>query len=200
MAKTATSKKRKSRELFKHNKLSEAEGKWGKAVTNTLIDGGVVLVGGLVGATVGRFSLGAGFVLTTLGYQFNNSILSRFGLGLMASSVVGAVSDLGSTPSQAKGLEGVVDNAVYRAGVFVDDMSKKIWLDKAIEAVKGKDAGVQGLGYAQVYVEDGALAGFGNLTQDEQAGIESALNRYQKEQNLVLNQQALKGTSNYTLL
>ncbi len=135
-------KKAKKKNLMHHisNKL-ETKGN----VKNTMLETGKDLIvgvigGGLVGAVIGRASLGAGAVVTGAGHYAGNNLATIFGIGMMASNGF----QKSKAVSGLDGLEGIKE----RVQAYKETFSEKLFLDKLI--VK-KGIAANGIGDVQYF-------------------------------------------------
>lgn len=114
-------------------------------IKNTAVQTGTeilicVVGGGLLGAAIGRPSLGVGIVTTGLGHYSGNKMIQLLGLGMMAANGFQgsrAVSGL-------EGLEGVKE----RLQAYKESFSEKLYLDKFR---KKPSAGTNGIGDLQYF-------------------------------------------------
>jgi len=114
-------------------------------VKNTLMETGKdllvgVIGGGLVGAAIGKPSLGVGLILTGVGHYSENRLATLFGIGLMASNGF----QVGKGINGLEGLEGVKE----RIQAYKENFSEKLYLDKI---VKKKVGGTSGFGEVQYF-------------------------------------------------
>jgi len=114
-------------------------------VKNTLMETGKdllvgVIGGGLVGAAIGKPSLGVGLILTGVGHYSENRLATLFGIGLMASNGF----QVGKGINGLEGLEGVKE----RIQAYKENFSEKLYLDKI---VKKKAGGTSGFGDVQYF-------------------------------------------------
>lgn len=109
-----------------------------------------VIGGGLVAAIIGKPAFLAGLGVTGVGHFTGNSLISTFGLGMMAGGNI-----VSSTVSGVDNLEGL-DGAKERVLAFKDSMMQRTFLDKIIK----KDATtVSGTVGELQYFDYGQMAG-----------------------------------------
>lgn len=98
-------------------------------VKNTVLETGKVLLvgvigGGLIGAAMGRVSLGAGALVTGAGHYSGNKLATILGVGMMAAN--------GFQRSKGvSGLEGL-DGVKERLQAYKETFSEKLFIDKLI--------------------------------------------------------------------
>ena len=98
-------------------------------VKNTMLETGKVLLvgvigGGLIGAAMGRVSLGAGALVTGAGHYSGNKLATILGVGMMAAN--------GFQRSKGvSGLEGL-DGVKERLQAYKETFSEKLFIDKLI--------------------------------------------------------------------
>ena len=114
-------------------------------VKNTLLETGKdllvgVIGGGVVGAAIGRASLGIGAAVTGVGHYANNKMATIFGIGMMASNGF----QRGKAVSGLDGMEGVQE----RLQAYKETFSEKLFLDKLTP--KKADT-VKGIGEVQYF-------------------------------------------------
>ena len=114
-------------------------------VKNTLLETGKdllvgVIGGGVIGAAIGRASLGIGAVVTGAGHYANNKMATIFGIGMMASNGF----QRGKAVSGLDGLDGVQE----RLQAYKETFSEKFFLDKI--TAKKTDT-VKGIGEVQYF-------------------------------------------------
>ena len=114
-------------------------------VKNTLLETGKdllvgVIGGGLIGAAIGRPSLGVGALVTGIGHYANNKLATIFGIGMMASN--------GFQKSKGvNGLEGM-DGVKERLQAYKETFSEKLFLDKLTSK---KSQATNGMGNVQYF-------------------------------------------------
>ena len=114
-------------------------------VKNTLLETGKDLVvgvigGGLIGAAIGKASLGVGALVTGAGHYANNNMATIFGIGMMAANGF----QRGKSVSGLDGLDGVKE----RVQAYKETFSEKLFIDKLIAK---KTAAVNGIGNIQYF-------------------------------------------------
>ena len=114
-------------------------------VKNTLLETGKDLVvgvigGGLIGAAIGKASLGIGALVTGAGHYANNKMATIFGVGMMAANGF----QKGKSISGLDGLDGVKE----RVQAYKETFSEKLFIDKLIAK---KTAAVNGMGNVQYF-------------------------------------------------
>jgi len=136
---------------------------------------GGVIVGGAIGAAVGKPSLLVGIGVTGLGHFMGQRLLSQVGVGMMASNIFQK-----STVSGLEGLDGVKDRLV----AFKEGFKEKLYLDKILK----KKQTVEGIGNLQYFNypnevgntdDDDLSGGLSDLNNVERQLEESAMNRLQ---------------------
>lgn len=114
-------------------------------VKNTLLETGKDLVvgvigGGLVGAAIGKASLGVGALVTGAGHYANNKMATIFGIGMMAANGFQKTKSMG-------GLDGL-DGVKERVQAYKETFSEKLFIDKLVSK---KTAAVNGMGNIQYF-------------------------------------------------
>ena len=114
-------------------------------VKNTVLETGKdllvgVIGGGLIGAAIGRASLGVGALVTGVGHYANNKLATIFGVGMMASNGF----QKGKGVSGLDGLDGVKE----RLQAYKETFSEKLFLDK-LTSKKGQ--ATNGMGEVQYF-------------------------------------------------
>jgi hypothetical protein len=117
-------------------------------VKNTLLETGKdllvgVIGGGIVGAAIGKPSLGIGILVTGVGHYTNNKLATIFGIGMMAANGF----QKGNGVNGLEGLEGL-EGVKERLQAYKVNFSEKLFLDKII---KKKTGTVAGLGNVQYF-------------------------------------------------
>jgi len=132
----------KKKGFIKHmSKSLETKGN----VKNTMLETGKDLVvgvigGGLIGAAIGKASLGVGALVTGAGHYANNNMATIFGIGMMAANGF----QRGKSVSGLDGLDGVKE----RVQAYKETFSEKLFIDKLIAK---KTAAVNGMGNIQYF-------------------------------------------------
>lgn len=115
------------------------------SVKNTVLETGKdlligVIGGGLVGAAMGRASLGVGAIITGAGHYADNKLAAIFGMGMMAAN--------GFQKSKGvNGLEGM-DGVKERLNAYKDNFAEKLFIDKLISK---KVVSANGVGEVQFF-------------------------------------------------
>ena len=114
-------------------------------VKNTVLETGKdllvgVIGGGLIGAAIGKASLGIGALVTGVGHYSDNKLATIFGVGMMASNGF----QKGKAVSGLDGLDGVKE----RVMAYKETFSEKLFLDKIIPK---KAAATNGIGEVQYF-------------------------------------------------
>lgn len=114
-------------------------------VKNTLLETGKdllvgVIGGGVIGAAIGRASLGIGALVTGAGHYANNKMATIFGIGMMASNGF----QRGKAVSGLDGMDGVQE----RLQAYKETFSEKLFLDKLTPK---KSDTVKGIGEVQYF-------------------------------------------------
>lgn len=151
-------------------------------VKNTMLETGKDLVvgvigGGLIGAAIGKASLGVGALVTGAGHYANNKMATIFGIGMMASNGF----QKGKSVSGLDGLDGVKE----RIQAYKETFSEKLFIDKLIAK---KTASISGMGNIQYFNypndADGDLAA---LDYIENQITESGMQQMQTSEGSFLN-------------
>jgi len=114
-------------------------------IKNTVLETGKdllvgVIGGGLIGAAIGRPSLGIGALVTGVGHYANNKMATIFGVGMMASNGF----QKGKGVSGLDGLDGVKE----RLQAYKETFSEKLFLDKLMSK---KSETTNGMGAVQYF-------------------------------------------------
>ncbi len=99
-----------------------------------------VIGGGLIGAAIGKASLGIGALVTGVGHYSDNKLATIFGVGMMASNGF----QKGKAVSGLDGIDGVKE----RVMAYKETFSEKLFLDKIIPK---KAAAINGIGEVQYF-------------------------------------------------
>jgi len=92
----------------------------------TLKDAAGGVVGGFVGAALGRLSFFAGLIITAIGNFFKNKAATTLGIGMMTSSGMA----IGQSAFGATEKKSVFEDAKERLVNFKNIMAQKLFLDK----------------------------------------------------------------------
>jgi hypothetical protein len=162
--------------IVTHAKLNQAKGSFKKSGILLLTDLGFVLLGGVAGAFLGRWSGVAGIGLTLAGYYNDNAIMSRTGIGMVAGGAISGITSLEGHNGR-QGLIGFVEEGKNRVVAYTNLMKEKTFIDKLQSAMQKSDSAVEGLGNMPVYQESMPLAGFSNVQEalSEYKSVETKL-------------------------
>ena len=145
-------------------------------VKNTVLETGKdllvgVIGGGLVGAAIGRASLGVGVLVAGAGHYANNKLATVFGIGMMASNGF-------QKGKSVAGLDGI-DGVQERLQAYKETFSEKLFLDKIIAK---KTEAVKGIGEVQYFTHPNEVNGnsLSALDYIENQITESGLQQMQK--------------------
>lgn len=147
-------------------------------VKNTLLETGKdllvgVIGGGVIGAAIGRASLGIGAAVTGVGHYANNKMATIFGIGMMASNGF----QRGKAVSGLDGMDGVQE----RLQAYKETFSEKFFLDKI--TAKKTDT-VKGIGEVQYFTHPDEINGpLSALDYIENQLTESGLQQMQTSGN-----------------
>ena len=122
-------------------------------VKNTLLETGKdllvgVIGGGLVGAAIGRASLGVGALVTGVGHYVNNKMATVFGVGMMAANGFQKSTGVGGLD----GMDGIKDRLL----AYKETFSEKLFLDKLIPK---KSEAANGIGEVQYFNHSSEMNG-----------------------------------------
>lgn len=145
-----------------------------------------VIGGGIVGAVVGKPSLLIGAGITGYGHYSGKSMLTTFGIGMMASG--GFYSAKGGSPTGTQGIEGFSkEDMKARILSFKDSVTSRLFLDKIIKKKVSENStesganGTEGVGAIQyfTYPNQNKELDFSALDQLENQIVKSGA-EYQK--------------------
>ena len=122
-------------------------------VKNTLLETGKdllvgVIGGGLVGAAIGRASLGVGALVAGVGHYSDNKMATVFGVGMMASNGFQKSGGVGGLD----GMDGIKDRLL----AYKETFSEKLFLDKLIPK---KSSATNGVGDVQYFSHPNEMSG-----------------------------------------